>query len=96
MRAISSSVRLTVAGSSAGSPTGSDPRGSRSAARWPCIRWALTTEVAAWTACRSEASAIRAAAGIAAAGTGSAAVTAAGESSPSATPSTPSASKTPS
>ena len=35
---ISSGVRRTVAGSSAGSPTGSEPSGSSRAARWPCMR----------------------------------------------------------
>ena len=71
-------------GSSAGSPTGSDPSGSRRAARWPCMRWAFTSEVAAWTAWSSAASATCAAAGVVAAGTGSAAVAAAGSAAPSA------------
>ena len=57
MRRISSSFRPTVAGSSAGSPTGSEPSGSSRAARWPCIRCALTSEVAACTAWSSAASA---------------------------------------
>src|SRR3954469_1898527 len=70
MRRISSSVRLTVAGSSAGSPTGSEPSGSSRAARWPCMRCALTRLVAAWTAWSSAASATGAAAGVAAAGGG--------------------------
>ena len=38
-------------GSSDGSPSGSRPSGSRWAARWPWVRWALSSEVAAWTAC---------------------------------------------
>ena len=57
MRRISSSLRPTVAGSSAGSPTGSEPSGSSRAARWPCMRCAFTSEVAAWTAWSSAASA---------------------------------------
>ena len=96
MRRISSSVRLTVAGSSAGSPMGGEPSGSRRAARWPCIRCAFTSEVAACTACSSAASATGAAAGVVAAGTGSAAVTAAGPSAPSATEARSSADRTPS
>src|SRR3954467_5177082 len=68
MRRISSSVRLTVAGASAGSPTGSEPSGSSCAARWPCMRCALTRLVAAWTACSSAASATGAAAGVVAGG----------------------------
>ena len=36
-------------GSSAGSPTGSEPSGSRRAARWPCMRYALTSAIAAAT-----------------------------------------------
>jgi hypothetical protein len=79
MRLMRSSFRPTVAGSSAGSPTGSAPSGSSRAARWPCIRCAFTREVAACTACSSAASATGAAspgaAGAAVAGTGSAAVT---------------------
>ena len=40
MRACSSGVSLgcSRSGSSAGSPTGSLPSGSRRAARWPCVR----------------------------------------------------------
>ncbi len=92
MRRMSSSFRPTVAGSSAGSPTGSDPSGSSRAARWPCMRCALTSEVAACTAWSSAASATAPAAGLVAAGTGSAAVTVAGE--PSTLGVTPTASKT--
>ncbi len=40
-------------GSSAGSPGGSLPSGSRRAARWPCMRCALTSAIAAATAPRS-------------------------------------------
>ena len=40
-------------GSSAGSPSGSEPSGSSRAARWPCVRCALISDVAAWTACSS-------------------------------------------
>ena len=50
IRAISSGVRPSGSGSSAGSPSGSRPSGSSLAARWPCVRWALSSEVAAWTA----------------------------------------------
>ena len=82
MRRIRASVRCTVAGSSAGSPTGSEPSGSSRAARWPCMRCALTRLVAAWTACSSASSATGAAAGVAAAGTGSSAVTGVGPSAP--------------
>src|SRR3954447_11899035 len=53
IRRMSSGVRPTVLGSSAGSPSGSVPSGSRRAARCPCVRCALTSEVAAWTACSS-------------------------------------------
>src|SRR5439155_524259 len=46
-------VRATLgcsrSGSRAGSPTGSLPRGSRRAARWPCVRNALTSDIAAAT-----------------------------------------------
>ena len=70
MRRISSSFRPTVAGSSAGSPTGSEPSGSSRAARWPCMRCALTSEVAACTAWSSAASATGAAAGAVARGHG--------------------------
>ena len=51
MRAISSGVRPTVSGSSAGSPSGSEPSGSSLAARCPCMRCALSSDVAACTAC---------------------------------------------
>ena len=43
--------------SSAGSPIGSEPSGSSRAARWPCIRYALTRAIAAATAPRSPGSA---------------------------------------
>ena len=51
MRAWSSAVRVGSSrnGSSAGSPTGADPSGSSSAARCPCIRYALTSAIAAAT-----------------------------------------------
>ncbi len=64
MARISSGVRFTVAGSSAGSPTGSEPSGSRRAARWPCMRCAFTIEVAAWTACSSASSGAPVSAGV--------------------------------
>ena len=51
--AISSGVRPSGSGSSAGSPSGSEPSGSSRAARWPCVRWALSSDVAACTACSS-------------------------------------------
>jgi len=55
MRRWSSGVSLGIrrSGSSAGSPTGSEPSGSRRAARWPCILCALTRAIAAATAPRS-------------------------------------------
>ncbi len=43
-------VRPSGSGSSAGSPSGSRPSGSSWAARWPWVRCALSSEVAAWTA----------------------------------------------
>ena len=51
MRAWSSGVSFgsSRSGSSAGSPTGSEPSGSSCAARWPCMRWALTSAIAAAT-----------------------------------------------
>ena len=51
MRACSSGVSLgsSRSGSSDGSPTGSDPSGSSRAARWPCVRCALTSAIAAAT-----------------------------------------------
>ena len=48
-------------GSSAGSPGGSDPSGSMRAARWPCVRCALTSDMAAATPPSSSSSAPRAA-----------------------------------
>ncbi len=51
--AISSGVRPSGSGSSAGSPSGSEPSGSSRAARWPCVRCALISDIAAWTACSS-------------------------------------------
>src|SRR5947207_410024 len=54
--AISSGVRLRGSGSSAGSPSGSVPSGSSRAARWPCMRWAFSSDVAActaWSICSS-------------------------------------------
>src|SRR3954454_5702955 len=74
--AMTSGVRPTVFGSSAGSPSGSEPSGSRRAARWPCVRCALTSDVAACTACSIVSSGMAAgaararAAGAAAAGGG--------------------------
>src|SRR3954466_9870893 len=50
IRPMISGVRPTVLGSSAGSPSGSEPSGSRRAARCPWVRCALTSDVAAWTA----------------------------------------------
>ena len=47
-------------GSSAGSPSGSVPSGSSRAARWPWVRWAFSSEVAACTACSSSSSTRRA------------------------------------
>ena len=51
MRACSSGVSFGSrrSGSSAGSPIGSEPSGSSRAARWPCIRCALTSAIAAAT-----------------------------------------------
>ena len=51
MRACSSGVSFgsSRSGSSDGSPTGSEPSGSRRAARWPCVRCALTSAIAAAT-----------------------------------------------
>src|SRR4051812_47370480 len=50
IRAMISGVRPTVFGSSAGSPSGSEPSGSRRAARGPWGGWALVRDVAAWAA----------------------------------------------
>src|SRR4029079_2530057 len=50
IRAMISGVSPNVFGSSAGSPSGSEPSGSSRAARWPWVRWALMSDVAAWTA----------------------------------------------
>ena len=51
MRACSSGVSFGISrsGSSAGSPGGSEPSGSSRAARWPCMRIALTSAIAAAT-----------------------------------------------
>ena len=51
MRACSSAVSFGSrrSGSSDGSPTGSEPSGSSCAARWPCVRCALTSAIAAAT-----------------------------------------------
>ena len=59
MRACSSGVSFGVrrSGSRAGSPGGSDPSGSRCAARWPCIRIALTSAIEAAIPPRSSLSA---------------------------------------
>ena len=46
-------------GSSAGSPSGSRPSGSSRAARWPCVRWAFSSEIAACTACSSSSLGLR-------------------------------------
>ena len=54
--AISSGVRPSGSGSSAGSPSASRPSGSSLAARWPWVRWALSSEVAACTAPSSSSS----------------------------------------
>ena len=51
--AMISGVRPSGSGSSAGSPSGSEPSGSSCAARWPCVRCALISDIAAWTACSS-------------------------------------------
>ena len=60
MRRCSSGVSLGIrrSGSSAGSPTGSEPSGSRWAARWPCMRCALTSAIAAATPPRSSSSGV--------------------------------------
>ena len=47
--AMTSGVRPSGPGSSAGSPIGGVPSGSSSAARWPCIRNAFTSAIAAAT-----------------------------------------------
>ena len=62
IRAMSSGVRPSGSGSSAGSPSGSAPSGSSCAARWPCVRCAFSSDVAAWTACSSSSSTVRRAA----------------------------------
>ena len=51
IRACSSGVSFGSrrSGSSDGSPTGSEPSGSSRAARWPCVRCALTSAIAAAT-----------------------------------------------
>ena len=64
IRACSSGVSFgsSRSGSSDGSPTGSEPSGSSRAARWPCVRCALTSAIAAATpprSCRSGAAARR-------------------------------------
>ena len=56
IRRIISGVRLRFSGSSAGSPFGSPPSGFTRAARWPCVRYAFSSEVAACTACMSSRS----------------------------------------
>ena len=56
IRPIRSGVRLRFSGSSAGSPLPSPPSGFRCAARWPWVRYALSSEVAACTACSSSSS----------------------------------------
>ena len=96
MRSMSSGVRSTDSGSSAGSPRGTEPSGSSRAARWPCMRCALTTDVAACTAWSSASSTAPPAAGAVVAGTGSDAVTAPSPSAEPSTrsPSTPSAENT--
>ena len=64
MRSCSSGVSggISRVSSSAGSPSGSEPSGSSRAARWPCMRCALTSAIAAATA-PSSVSSIRPAAG---------------------------------
>ena len=47
--AMISGVSPSVAGSSAGSPIGGVPSGSSLAARWPCMRNAFTSAIAAAT-----------------------------------------------
>ena len=51
-----------VSASSAGSPGGSEPSGSSRAARWPCVRYALTSAIAAATPPSSSSSGSAAAA----------------------------------
>ncbi len=53
---MTSGVRPTFSGTSAGSPGGLAPSGSRSAARWPWLRCALTTDIAAATPASSSSS----------------------------------------
>ena len=75
--AMISGVSFSGSGSSAGSPSGSEPSGSSRAARWPCVRWALISDIAAWTACsswRSGSPATAGAASVFSAGSGAAAV----------------------
>ena len=48
-----SGVRPSASGSRPGSPSGSEPSGSRRAARWPWLRTRLTSVLAACTACSS-------------------------------------------
>ena len=74
LRGSAPATRASAAGrsrvsSSAGSPIGSEPSGSRRAARWPCIRYALTSAIAAATPPRRPASVgLRRAAGATGAG----------------------------
>ena len=60
MRSCSSSVRggCSRVSSRAGSPIGSDPSGSRWALRWPCMRYAFTSDIAAATPPRSSSSGV--------------------------------------
>ena len=83
MRACSSGVSFGSrrSGSSEGSPTGSEPSGSSRAARWPCVRCALTSAIAAATpprSCGSGAEGAGAAAGAGSAGGAGAVVVATG------------------
>src|SRR5439155_14717342 len=73
------SLGIRRSGSSAGSPGGSEPSGSSRAARWPCMRYALTSAIAAATPPKSSSSA----AGGAAAGMGAGAAAAAAPLPPS-------------
>src|SRR6187200_526939 len=74
--------------SSAGSPIGSEPRGSSRAFRWPCMRYALTSDIAAATAPTSSPSAATSGAGGASAvGAGAGSGGATGSATPTAGPS---------